>query len=202
MAGDESDRRRRRGSGARQGRRELGRTARKRRIRPSSAPCETCKHKRKGVLTRCDRKTRQANACDFGFGRGGRRHPLGCGREVYDKADYRRGLVRQAADAEPADLDEPSQLTRRARNQPAMRRRDEDAVIGNEPCEGEPSFGCRGDELEDELRFAGTTVAADQEPTAGDQHRRCMNGGIGSKARAARIVPHAASSVTAPAGAR
>ena len=71
--------------------------------------------------------------------------------EVDHEADHGDRFVREAAQPEPADLDQTGQGFGRPHQQAAMRRLDVDAVVADEPRERQPA--CL-DECEGKPRFS------------------------------------------------
>jgi len=95
--------------------------------------------------------------------------------EIDDETHDRAGLVRQAADSEPADFDQTRKFRRRMHEEPAVMRGDEGAIVGDEARER--NLRRRGvEQLPGELRFAGARRAADQHRMRADQHRRGVDG--------------------------
>ena len=73
---------------------------------------QECQHQRQGGYAGCDGKTRQGDAGDDGPPRFGFRAAGGIlGGEVDDQAHHRHRLVGHPADAEPADFEQPGQLS-------------------------------------------------------------------------------------------
>ena len=92
---------------------------------------------REGVVGGSDRKSRESDPGDLRQGGFTRRKALRVGgREVHHEADRPDRLMRQAADPEPADLDQARDGGRRPYQQPSVRRLGVNAVIADEPREG------------------------------------------------------------------
>ncbi len=98
-----------------------------------------------------DRKSREADASGFRNGRfrGGHARRVG-GIEVHNEADHSHRLERQAADSEPAHLDQPPQHVGRPHQSVAVRGFDMHAIVTDQPHERQCAAFTRAEERESE----------------------------------------------------
>ena len=133
-------------------------------------------HHGQGIGAGCDGKPRQGDSLDFGFllGRFGEPFRIRLA-EVGHQADHGQGLMRQAADTEPADLDQAGQGRGGTNQQPSVHGFDMGAVVGHEPRERQEALLRGGSAAPARAATCPSRRAPDQHGARADQHGRSVD---------------------------